>query len=247
MNINMVKSTLKRVKCMLHSPRSTSSINWHQRAAVHGRRAVLNLGHKEEEFDTVTQFQKAKIFPLFRSVLSGEESLVLDLGCGPGRFSGDLASLVKAPVLAVDPISKFLEMAPPHASVDYQTMKDRKIPATTGTIDVVWICLVLGGLRGHVLKQMLCEVNRVLKRGGLLFLVENTSDRSSPHHYQFRSVASYKALTPFVQLDYLSSYQDLDETISVMAGRKQEIPDEARASRKIRWCYPRVQRLSVAG
>jgi len=222
MNARRLTAALKRLAHAFRYSGPGAQIDWHQRAAVHGRRAVLNLGHKEEQFETVTHDQKAQIFPFFSHLLSGEESVILDFGCGPGRFSGDLADMTNAQVLAIDPIPEFLEMAPPHASVKYEPINDGKIPAATGSIDIIWICLVLGGLRGRILGQARSELNRVLKRGGLLFLVENTSDRPSPGHYQFRSFASYKALIPFVQLDYFSSYQDLGETISIMAGRRQE-------------------------
>ena len=36
---------------------------WNERAARYGVRGVLNIGHREEEVEEVTQMQKEKIFP----------------------------------------------------------------------------------------------------------------------------------------------------------------------------------------
>ena len=182
----------------------------------------MNLGHTDQEFETITRFQQAQVFPWLKRILAGGESLVLDLGCGPGRFAGPLADLIHCRVVAVDPVQEFLQMAPRHELVDYRCMTNSTLPLPADCVDVVWICLVLGGLKGAGLKQAITEVNRVLKDGGLLFVVENTSTMSPRSHWEYRSFAAYKALMSFTKLELLSSYDDLGETISIMAGRKCE-------------------------
>src|SRR5947208_7202047 len=67
---------------------------WEERAKNHGRRSVLNTSHSEDEYDQVTEMQKREIFPHLVSALKGTEKVVLDFGCGPGRFTGSLASLI---------------------------------------------------------------------------------------------------------------------------------------------------------
>ena len=45
------------------------------------------------------------------------------------------------------------------------------LPASAASIDAVWICLVLGGLRDDALAQTVSEIDRVLKPNGLLCLI----------------------------------------------------------------------------
>ena len=117
---------------------------WKKRAKKYGARAVLNIGHSAEEVDAVTQMQKGKIFPILKNALTGDEKTTLDFGCGPGRFTTDLAEITQGNVIGVDPIQNFLDIAPRHSSVEYRLMKKGVIPVVDESVDIVWICLVLG-------------------------------------------------------------------------------------------------------
>jgi len=55
---------------------------WRSRAKQFGKRAVLNVSHPGTEFNIVTERQKSILFPILKSVLSGEEEIVLDFGSG---------------------------------------------------------------------------------------------------------------------------------------------------------------------
>jgi SAM-dependent methyltransferase len=77
---------------------------WTKRALRHGERAVLNLGHKHEEEAAVTAAQKESLLPMLRSRLRGDEKIVLDYGCGPGRFTAALAETIHGRAIGVDPI-----------------------------------------------------------------------------------------------------------------------------------------------
>jgi hypothetical protein len=59
----------------------------------------------------------------------------------------------------------------------------------------------------------------VLRPGGLVFLVENTSDGSGNAFWAFRSVAEYQRLFRPVSLEHVHDYHDLGERISVLTGR----------------------------
>ncbi len=201
--------------------RPTGLAYWHQRAAQFGRGAVLNIGHPEEEFDRVTEHQRREIFPHLRQQLRGDEKLILDFGCGPGRFTADLAAMIGGRGIGVDPIPHFLELAPRSAQVEYRPMADGTLPVPSESVDVVWICLVLGGLVDPgVLAGSVAEIDRVLKTDGLLFVVENTSEQPDGRYWVFHSVADYIRLLPFARLVHLHDYVDLGERISIMAGRK---------------------------
>lgn len=215
--------TLQKIKKIIsrHIIRRSALGMWKKRAKQYGRRAVLNIGHSEEELEAVTQMQKEKIFPFLKQELKGDEKIILDLGCGPGRFTPDLAKIIQGRAVGVDPIKDFIDMAPKNANVEYRLMKEGVIPVDDSSINVVWICLVLGGIiKELVLQNIVSEVNRILKNGGLIMLIENTSDKKDGEYWKFRSIAYYQSLFDFAELKHFSDYYDFGERISIMAGRK---------------------------
>lgn len=193
---------------------------WEERVKVYGRRSVLNIGHSDAEMEAVTRRQEEEIFPHLRRALSGNERIVLDLGCGPGRFTGALASMIKGRAIGVDPIATLLEMAPKTESVEYRVMREGKISLPDEYVDVVWICLVLGGLKNDLLNETVAEIGRVLKKKGLLFVIENTSEKEDGEYWYFRKVEDYGRIFWFVRLEHVHDYMDLGERISVLTGRK---------------------------
>jgi SAM-dependent methyltransferase len=148
---------------------------WRQRAREFGERWVLNLGHPVEEYQGVTQFHKREIFPHFTRALKGDERVLLDLGCGQGRFTPDLAALVHGWAIGMDIVNDYLEMAYQDPRVEYRLLREGDIGLPDVIVDAVWVCLVLGGIKGPTLIRTAAEIDRRLKAGGLLFLVENTS------------------------------------------------------------------------
>jgi len=194
---------------------------WERRARQYGRRSVLNTGHSDTEFDSVTQLQKQVIFPYLQQALRGNEKLILDFGCGPGRFTGDLADMIGGQVIGVDPVRYLLDMAPQHKAVQYKLMQEGEIPLPDNSVDIVWICLVLGGISdGIILNKTIAEIKRVLAIGGLLFLIENTSQKQDIEHWKFRSVQDYRQLFDLLNLTHVFDYFDLGERISIMTGNK---------------------------
>ncbi|NIM12124.1 MAG: methyltransferase domain-containing protein [Candidatus Aminicenantes bacterium] len=200
---------------------------WKKRAKAYGRRSVFNLRHPEEELEAVTQRQKNILFPILEQQLRGDEKLVLDFGCGPGRFTPDLAGIVHGKAIGVDPVEHLLNIAPRFPNVEYRLMKEAEIPVENDFVDVVWICIVLGGIVDEkVLQHSTAEIDRVLKKNGLVFLVENTSNQPDTLHWKYRPVEMYRHLFGFVNLKHISNYFDLGERLSIMAGRKNVSPDK---------------------
>jgi SAM-dependent methyltransferase len=195
---------------------------WQQRAAQFGRRAVLNLEHPESQFQIVTDWQTHEILPFLEELLNGDEKVALDFGCGPGRFTAAVATSINGRSIGVDPIARFIDLAPKAANVDYTVITEGILPLKDESVDVVWICLVLGGLVApELLSRSLAEVGRVLKPQGLLFVVENTSEKPDCGHWCYRSVPQYQSMFPFADLVHLHDYFDLDERIAILAGRKR--------------------------
>jgi SAM-dependent methyltransferase len=202
------------------SAEPTEIAAWRIRAQNMNARAVFNAGHPESALNDVTAMQKLELYPRLREVLDDTVQLALDFGCGTGRFSGDLADLIGGRVVAIDPVQRLLDLAPPHQSVQYRIMRAGRIPAESASFDLIWICLVLGGGHGRVLETTVRELDRVLKPNGLIFLVENTTSARGTGFWTFRSIDEYRAILPNVGLKHLGDYFDLGERISIFAGRK---------------------------
>jgi 2-polyprenyl-6-hydroxyphenyl methylase/3-demethylubiquinone-9 3-methyltransferase len=109
-------------------------------------------------------------FRFFESCFSEwQGKSVLDLGCGGGFVSEELARR-GACVVGVDPASALVEVAKNHAresklEIDYRVGTGEAIPAADASFDVV-VCV---DVLEHVadLDKVLKEVHRVLKPGGL--------------------------------------------------------------------------------
>jgi SAM-dependent methyltransferase len=219
MNIlHFVKVLFKKI--FFHSKNSNLLEYWEERVKKHGQTSVLNLAHSPDEFEEVGQKQKQAIFPHFIASLKGDDKVVLDFGCGCGRFTPDLASLVEGKAIGIDPIKALIEIAPKNENVDYRVMKLGDIPLGDESVDVVWSCLVLGCIPENDLKQSVKEINRVLKNGGLLFIIESTSMRTNVKHFSYRTIDDYSKMFNFASLIHLHDYFDMGDKISLMAGRK---------------------------
>ena len=120
----------------------TGRRRWRVRHPGHG----LNLGHRDGEYQAVTEAQKRELFPHLTGLLRGDERLVVDLGCGPGRFTRDLAELTGGRAIGLDIVRAYLDMAPRDPRVEYRPMVEGTVDLPDECADVVWICLMLGGM-----------------------------------------------------------------------------------------------------
>ena len=107
---------------------------------------MLNLAHGDAEYDSVTENQMETLFPLLKRELRGSESVVLDFGCGPGRFTEALADCVNGSAIGVDVAPELLKLAPKSPRVVYQLIDAGALPFDDACFDLVWSCLVLGGI-----------------------------------------------------------------------------------------------------
>lgn len=193
---------------------------WRQRGRKYGRRAVLNLSHPEHAFDAVTATHISEVFPYLEKHLAGTDRIVLDFGCGAGRFSAALGMLTGGQVIAVDPIESLLRLAPQSPAVDYRLIDKGRIPVDTGSIDFLWIYGVLGGIPDASLPTVVEQLKSLVKPGALVCVVENTTKKPNIDHWFYRGVTEYQQLLDWANLAHVHDFQDQQEAFSVLIGRR---------------------------
>ncbi len=198
---------------------------WAQRARSLGARSVLGLDH-DAPLDAVSDLHRSVLLPILGQLIptGGHPPLtVLDLGCGVGRLTGDLAELAGR-AIGVDPVAEMLALAPPHPAVSYRRQEDPAgpLPLATGEADVAFTCLVLGGIDEDALAHVGEELLRVLAPGGLVMLAESVSAQPAAGHWTFRTVAEYAAALPWARLEKVAEFDDAGDAVSVMVGRAPE-------------------------
>jgi SAM-dependent methyltransferase len=204
---------------------------WDKRVRQMGvGRAVYHMRHKTpEQLAAITKLQRDVIMPLFRNVVSPTDKLTLDFGCGVGRWTPELADITGT-AIGVDPTASFLREAQKtrHAkNVMYLPYTDGRIPLLDGQADVVWSCMVLSTVvDDEMLMVTVNEIDRVLRQGGLMFLVDNTAGPAGHSVVRSRwsisrTIEEYQiAFKQVAPLHYLGEYKDFGEVNTVMAGRK---------------------------
>ena len=103
--------------------------------------------------------------------------IVLDLGCGTGRYSGALSTRLASPVVAIDPSEKMLadaarKMAP---NVRYVRAMAEALPLADGVVDMVFMSMVFHHFSNP--RQAVRECRRVLRPGGVVCLRAGTTDQ----------------------------------------------------------------------
>lgn len=196
---------------------------WQARARELGARAVVSTDHPDTvALGAVTARHRAELLPVLAAHLDGSERTVLDLGCGTGRLTADLARVTSGRAIGVDPVLELLQLAPVHATTEFRPMTPgAPLPLADGEADVVFTLTVLGGLLAEgELDAMAADLRRVLRPGGLLLLAESVSDLPRVEHWTPRSTADYAAAFPWAALREVARFDDAGDPISVLVGRR---------------------------
>lgn len=115
-----------------------------------------------------------KVLPYFaaeKRFLSRRVDRLLDLGCANG-WNMSRFQQYGQPAIGLDPVPERVALALAHGPAFIGD--GMSVPAAAGSFDVVYVQHVLHHI-GSV-EQALIEIRRVLKPGGLLFLIETTED-----------------------------------------------------------------------
>jgi ubiquinone/menaquinone biosynthesis C-methylase UbiE len=108
-------------------------------------------------------------------------ALIVDLGCGTGRFSYPLADRFQTRVIGIDPSEKMLEVARRQLTdycIEFHKAAAENIPLPNGCADVVFMSMVL-----HHLQDRACaarECCRVLSERGRVCVRNSTRETTFP-------------------------------------------------------------------
>ena len=109
---------------------------------------------------------------------------ILDLGCGTGRFTEDLAVCFDAEVVGIDPSKKMLAQARPKQRdprIRYALGRAETLPLPDNSIDLIFMSMVFHHFDDPKLAARECR--RVLRDEGTVFLRAGTRDQISAYPY----------------------------------------------------------------
>jgi ubiquinone/menaquinone biosynthesis C-methylase UbiE len=115
-----------------------------------------------------------------------EISLVIDLGCGTGRFSELLAAHFGVQVIGIDPSLKMLDQArrkPAIGNVAYCQGLAEALPFRDGCADLVFMSMVYHHFCNP--SAVAQECYRVLRQGGYACIRNGTRESDFPHRHFF--------------------------------------------------------------
>jgi ubiquinone/menaquinone biosynthesis C-methylase UbiE len=113
-------------------------------------------------------------------------SLVIDLGCGTGRFSELLAAHFGVQVIGIDPSQKMVDQArlkPATGNVVYRLGAAEVLPLPDACADLVFMSMVYHHLPDPTAAARECH--RVLRRGGYACIRNGTRESDFPHRHFF--------------------------------------------------------------
>lgn len=201
-------------------PRFDTVSYWKERGEMYGEKAVLNLTNSDAEMQEITRLQKQAIFPVVEKYITSGHKTLLDFGCGPARFTADLAQLIGGKAAGVDPVPTFIDIAKKADPLnEYKVMDGFTIPYPDNTFNVLWICLVMGGIPDDKLMEVKDELLRVASGNAVLVLTENTALKKNNVHWYYRSAEFYQQLFREFSLTVEGVYEDKGEPISILGGR----------------------------
>ena len=115
-------------------------------------------------------------------------TLIVDLGCGTGRYAYALAERFETRVIGIDPSATMLASArakPRKDGVEFCRAAGEQLPLADGCADMIFLSMIVHHLthRPHTAE----ECRRVLRHGGRICVRNSTRDLTYPAHRFFPS------------------------------------------------------------
>ena len=109
--------------------------------------------------------------------------VILDLGCGTGRYSGPLADWFSASVIALDPSEQMLARARQKnaRNVTYVLGSGEDLPVTDNSVGLVFMSMVFHHFAEPA--KVARECHRVLMRGGCVVMLAGSAEQIEAHRY----------------------------------------------------------------
>lgn len=152
------------------------NVDWGKRAQKgflgSGMDPADRKGHKNYYIDLLQKMALEEVLEL-----KGNE-VVLDFGCGSGRFSYWIAPKVRK-VIGLEGTPEMIQLAEKNRNannVDLMLYDGIHFPGFSYFIDIILSVWVLQYMEGETLKKTLSELTRYLKKGGKFYLIEQVSD-----------------------------------------------------------------------
>jgi SAM-dependent methyltransferase len=152
------------------------TINWGKRAEkgflASGIDPADKRGLKNYYIDLLQKIALEEVLEL-----KGDE-VVLDFGCGGGRFSYWIAPKV-GKVIGLERTPEMIQLAEKNRkanNVDFVLYDGVRLPILSCLFDIILSVWVLQYMEGDTLKKTLSELTKYLKKGGKIYLIEQVSD-----------------------------------------------------------------------
>ena len=116
----------------------------------------------------------------------GAAPLILDLGCGTGRFAELLAQRFAGQVIGFDPSERMLQQArrkPNSGNISYWKASAEALPLSDDCADLVFLSMVYHHLGSPAAAARECH--RVLRDGGHVCIRNGTRESDFPHRHFF--------------------------------------------------------------
>lgn len=180
--------------------------------------------------DCVEEYQKARrpyppeVFTFLKTLLKTKKPLILDLGCGTGISTRQLAKV--GSVIGCDPDLRMLEAAKKMSNQKYEVGSADKIPFGDSIFDVV---TAFAAFHWFDDRKSIAEIKRVLKPGGLIFIVNKTGIKSWGEGYRRAIITSIGRGVAHFQNDSYLWRESLEKNgfsrIRVRSWKKAELFD----------------------
>ena len=137
--------------------------------------SIYNEKSKVYELFSLSQDNPDKITKFLNPLI--KDKIVLDLGCGTGKFIPKLAHLSKF-YWAIDISSSQLKIAKTKTNKlkNIKIMKGsaENIPLESNSVDVIFSSWFIGSIHNlRIRRKIIYEANRILKEKGAIYLIEN--------------------------------------------------------------------------
>lgn len=188
------------------------------------KNALGKFGEFVEEYQKARRPYPPEVFIFLKSLLKTKKPLILDLGCGTGISTRQLAKV--GSVIGCDPDLRMLEAAKKTGNQKYEVGSADKIPFDDSIFDVV---TAFAAFHWFDDRKSIAEIKRVLKPGGLIFIVNKTGIKSWGEGYRMAIIKSIGRQVAHFQEDSYQPRESLEKNgfskIRVRIWKKTELFD----------------------